>query len=282
MKKVLVFLIVVLLAVLSSCSSKNDSNGTDKNSETFETTTVAVVTTNDEVVTTNTEEDTTEVIVEPDPKEAQLPPLTLDDLKERAKGEYYIDFSNRNQNLKISARFYLQRDENGSYFADNSNPIPMIVTVENIGEEEIYQFVPFSCFDSDIYIHHHQLDVSLIDKYGNTLGDVTGEMDVHENMIAQIKLSPGEKIEFFYFLAPGKVYPGYSSSYFSEIQSDRYYKVTYGYHSSYVELFDYSESDEKIVVFSGTIAFPYKFNDNKSSANNQSVSVDVSIPVSIN
>jgi hypothetical protein len=114
--------------------------------------------------------------------------FTYDEWKNEINYGEYIEYVDSNENIKMTIRIYKIKDENGDSVIKNTCPIPMTVTVENIGAEDIFQVTPSCCTEPEEK-HHHRIGISLKDQYGNGLHDAP-EYTEHLAMLGVYKMSP--------------------------------------------------------------------------------------------
>ena len=206
--------------------------------------------------------------------------FTYEEWKNMINYDEYTEYVKSNDNVKITIRIYNLNFEDDTSGIRNTYPVPMIVTVENIGNTDISQITPNSC-DEPATSHHHRLSLSLTDKYGNYLFDATEMSQGHDDAIGIYKLSAGESFEYVYCLATGHIFLNPKNL----IGAHEGYKITMdesGIHDFiFVKLYDYESSvSSNVIDFSGVVAFQYILEDGWSS-NTKSLSVEIDIPVKI-
>ena len=208
--------------------------------------------------------------------------FNYDEWKNRINYDDYIEYVDSNENIKMIIRIYKIKDENGDSVIKNTCPIPMTVTVENIGNEDIFQVTPSCCTEPEEKHHHRIGEISLKDQYGNGLHDAP-EYTEHLAMLGLYKMSPGESFEYLYCLSAGDVY----ASWIGQDKIDQVKKLGYkisfdeiSVHDIYIHLYDYSDYNFEEVHFTGPIVFSYKYVDGYSS-NTESFAINIDILVNI-
>jgi len=211
--------------------------------------------------------------------------FTYEEWKSRINYDDYIEYVDSNDNIRMTIRIYKIYDENGKSVIKNIYPIPMTVTVENIGDEDIFQITPNGCTEPEEK-HHHRIwgiHPNIKDNYGNSLYDAP-EWTEHTENLGLYKLSPGESFEYLYCLTAGDVYePWIGQDKIDQVEKLGY-KISFdeiSVHDIYIHLYDYSYYNIEEVHFTGPIGLSYKFEDGYTTPNTDSFSIDIDIPVKI-
>jgi hypothetical protein len=258
MKRFISILLLSLLFFITSCGSNNIQNGTDISTEGNVT----------EAVTTQNNSELNVLYSE----------FTYEEWKNSINYDEYIEYVKSNDNIKMTIRVYEINDES---VIKNTIPIPMTVTIENIGDKDIYQLTSSYCEEPQEK-HHHRISVNVKDNYGNNLCDAP-EWIEHVAMLGLYKLSPGESFEYLYCLSVGKVYESSIGQDTIARVHEMGYKISFddmSSHDIYIQLYDYSGYNIEEVNFAGSIGFSYKFEDGYDN-NTDSFSIDIDIPVTI-
>ena len=241
-----------------------------------------VVTTSDNVVGTDNEITTAIETTASAQQTEYYDEFTYDEWKNRINYDEYIEYVDSNENIKMTIRIYKIKDENGDSVIKNTCPIPMTVTVENIGNEDIFQVTPSCCTEPEEKHHHRIGEISLKDQYGNGLHDAP-EYTEHLAMLGLYKMSPGDSFEYLYCLTAGDVYePWIGQDKIDQVEKLGY-KISFdeiSVHDIYIHLYDYSDYNIEEVHFTGPIVFSYKYVDGYSS-NTESFAINIDIPVNI-